>query len=331
MGKAFTRDRYGKHRTVECGERLRVKTKARTDGLLDAIDDERARPDRRRDARRRREQHDRALAQQAQHFGLVPAAKRLCAEVPGRRQQRVREEAIARQRIEVVGTAAQSRELRCPRFRTRSRAPRRPARARLPESRRDRIRRTPSRVGRRFDAFARQVARKIAASDADAYVATFASRSRDRQVAPPSVIAIKAGGDIRDRPRRAVRSSRSIPAEAAGLRRDTEPRVGRKPYTPQSEAGKRTEPSASLPSAIGTRPPATAAADPPDDPPGVRERSCGLRVGPKWRFSVVPPMPNSSMLVTPTQIAPARSSRRRQRHRAPRADRRCAASNPRSS
>src|SRR5689334_21573538 len=52
------------------------------------------------------------------------------------------------------------------------------------------------------------------------------------------------------------------------------PRVGRSPKTPQSDAGSRIDPRPSLPIVIGTMPAATAAADPPDDPPGVREGSC---------------------------------------------------------
>ena len=60
----------------------------------------------------------------------------------------------------------------------------------------------------------------------------------------------------------------------------TSPRVGRKPYTPHSEAGSRIEPSASPPIATGTRPAASAAAHPPDEPPAVRAGSCGLRVAP---------------------------------------------------
>ena len=55
-------------------------------------------------------------------------------------------------------------------------------------------------------------------------------------------------------------------------------------------------------------PAATAAADPPDDPPGTRDVSCGLRVGPKAEFSVELPMANSSRLVLPTTAAPAASS-----------------------
>ena len=55
---------------------------------------------------------------------------------------------------------------------------------------------------------------------------------------------------------------------------------GFRPNTPQKEEGTRMEPLVSDPSAIGTRPPATAAADPPDDPPVMWPRSCGLREGP---------------------------------------------------
>ena len=72
----------------------------------------------------------------------------------------------------------------------------------------------------------------------------------------------------------------------------------------------RIEPPPSLPWAIGTRPAATAAAAPPDEPPGVRERSQGLRVAPVWRGSVVGRIPNSGMFVIPTITKPASRSRR---------------------
>ncbi len=52
------------------------------------------------------------------------------------------------------------------------------------------------------------------------------------------------------------------------------------PTTPQCDAGWRIEPPVSLPNAIGTMPAATAAAEPPDEPPGVRARSHGLRAAP---------------------------------------------------
>ncbi len=66
----------------------------------------------------------------------------------------------------------------------------------------------------------------------------------------------------------------------------------------------RSEPPPSLPCAIGTSPAATAAAEPPEDPPGVRSRSHGLRVGPVKRGSVVGRIANSGRLVTPTITKP---------------------------
>jgi hypothetical protein len=86
------------------------------------------------------------------------------------------------------------------------------------------------------------------------------------------------------------------------------PKVGRRPKIPQSAAGTRIEPFVSDASASGTSSAATAAADPPDEPPAMRVRSCGLCVGPSCAFSVTNPYANSSMFVTPTRIAPARSS-----------------------
>ena len=65
----------------------------------------------------------------------------------------------------------------------------------------------------------------------------------------------------------------------------------------------------SLPRAIGAKPAATAAALPPEEPPGTRLRSWGLRVGPKAECSVEEPMANSSMFVFPTNTAPAAASR----------------------
>ena len=52
-----------------------------------------------------------------------------------------------------------------------------------------------------------------------------------------------------------------------------------------------------------------AAALPPEEPPGTRLRSCGLRVGPNAEFSVEEPMANSSRFVLPTMTAPAAASR----------------------
>ncbi len=59
------------------------------------------------------------------------------------------------------------------------------------------------------------------------------------------------------------------------------------------------EPAVCVPSASGTWKSATAAADPDDEPPGVRAGSCGLRVSPG------PKKANSVVTVLPRMIAPA--------------------------
>src|SRR4051794_25897794 len=69
------------------------------------------------------------------------------------------------------------------------------------------------------------------------------------------------------------------------------------------------EPPASEPGGRGLNPAATAAALPPDEPPGTRAGSCGLRVGPKAEFSVDDPIANSSRFVLPTTTAPAPTTR----------------------
>ncbi len=74
---------------------------------------------------------------------------------------------------------------------------------------------------------------------------------------------------------------------------------------PQSAAGWRMEPPVSEPSVSGSSPAATAAAEPPELPPGTRVKSHGLAVGRKAEFSVEEPMANSSMFNRPRGIAPA--------------------------
>ena len=66
---------------------------------------------------------------------------------------------------------------------------------------------------------------------------------------------------------------------------------------PHSAAGWRIEPPVSVPIAHGALPAATAAAEPPDEPPGTRARSHGFSVGPKPEFSVEEPIANSSWFV----------------------------------
>ena len=78
---------------------------------------------------------------------------------------------------------------------------------------------------------------------------------------------------------------------------------------PQSAAGWRIEPPVSVPIATGARPAATAAAEPPELPPGTRSWSQGFRTSPKAEFSFDEPIANSSMFVFASVDAPAASRR----------------------
>src|SRR5215470_938568 len=91
--------------------------------------------------------------------------------------------------------------------------------------------------------------------------------------------------------------------------RETRPYVGFSPTTPQNAAGWRIEPPVSVPRLAAHRPAATAAALPPELPPGTRSGFHGFLVRWNAEFSVDEPMPNSSRLSLPTRIAPAARSR----------------------
>src|SRR5581483_471998 len=78
-----------------------------------------------------------------------------------------------------------------------------------------------------------------------------------------------------------------------------------RPTTPQWLAGCLIEPPVSEPRAASAKSPATAAAEPPEDPPGTRDVSCGFLLGPYAEFSVELPMANSSMFARPIKTAPA--------------------------
>src|SRR5450755_404374 len=64
------------------------------------------------------------------------------------------------------------------------------------------------------------------------------------------------------------------------------PRVGLSPKRPQQDAGMRIDPPPSLACESGTMPAATAAADPPLDPPDESSGFQGFLVGPKSVGSV---------------------------------------------
>src|SRR5690625_7330065 len=83
---------------------------------------------------------------------------------------------------------------------------------------------------------------------------------------------------------------------------------------PQKAAGIRILPPPSVPTAHGPIPAATAAAAPPDEPPGVSCGSIGLRVIPVRGLSVTAFHASSGVVVLPTKTIPSA------RHRAVTAD-----------
>jgi hypothetical protein len=85
----------------------------------------------------------------------------------------------------------------------------------------------------------------------------------------------------------------------------TSPGEGRSPTTPHSAAGMRSEPPVSEPVAIGSMSTASAAADPPEEPPALSTGSKGLPVAPHTGLRVLAPAPMSGTLVLAVTIAPA--------------------------
>src|ERR1700744_160334 len=73
----------------------------------------------------------------------------------------------------------------------------------------------------------------------------------------------------------------------------------------------RFDPLVSVPRPAGAMRAATATALPPDDPPGIRPGSYGLRTGPACaaRFVLVTPQASSCMFALPSSTAPASSRR----------------------
>src|SRR5271163_4792178 len=90
---------------------------------------------------------------------------------------------------------------------------------------------------------------------------------------------------------------------------DTRPYVGIIAGMPQYAPGCRIEPPVSVPRDTTDNPAATAAAEPPLEPPGTRSSATGLRTGPYAEFSFEDPMANSSQFVFPRITAPACSRR----------------------
>ena len=99
-----------------------------------------------------------------------------------------------------------------------------------------------------------------------------------------------------------TRSSDQLSASAPA--RLTRPYVGFTPTRPHCDAGIRIEPPVSDPIAPITAPAATAAPEPPLEPPGLRSRSHGFRTG-----GVYTPHASTCVAVLPTSTAPAVRSR----------------------
>ena len=77
------------------------------------------------------------------------------------------------------------------------------------------------------------------------------------------------------------------------------------PTVPQAADGMRIEPPVSVPTAPKHMPAASAAAEPPLEPPADRDSSSGFLTGPNAVSSLVVPNANSCRFVLPMMIAPA--------------------------
>ena len=102
----------------------------------------------------------------------------------------------------------------------------------------------------------------------------------------------------------------SVRASGHTPSRLTRPNVGLSPCTWQNALGTRIEPPVSVPSASGARPAASAAPEPPLEPPATRDGSRGLRTVPSASLIELKPHANSCVAVLPSTIAPASRTRR---------------------
>src|SRR5260370_40634255 len=83
------------------------------------------------------------------------------------------------------------------------------------------------------------------------------------------------------------------------------PYVGLSPTTPQQAAGRRIEPPVSLPMAPATRPAATAAAEPLDEPPDAWPAPHRFCTAPWCPVSPDRPIASSVMVSLPGRSGPA--------------------------
>src|SRR5580658_1388317 len=134
---------------------------------------------------------------------------------------------------------------------------------------------------------------------ASAEVESFESCPAITDITVAASVIVVANGPIRS----------SDEAKAINPHLDTRPYVGISAGIPQYAPGCRIEPPVSVPSDTTDKPAATAAAEPPLEPPGTRSIAAGFRTGPYAEFSFELPMANSSQLVLPRITAPASSRR----------------------
>ena len=127
-----------------------------------------------------------------------------------------------------------------------------------------------------------------------------------------------AGPHRTDRCRRSSREQQRGVAHAAGMgpkrsivhegvhqaSTGTSPRDGRTPTPPLNAGGRRMDACVSVPSEPSAMPLTTEITGPPEEPPGMRSSSPGLRA-----CSVVTPSANSCVAALPAMIAPASYSR----------------------
>jgi len=126
---------------------------------------------------------------------------------------------------------------------------------------------------------------------------------------PGMLPAITSSTAALSRTERVTTCSMASPCQASPMSgpSDTRPRDGFSPTKPHSLAGMRIEPPPSLAWATATIRDATAAAEPPLEPPVDRVGFHGLGDGPNASGSVVALRPNSGVLVFPRQRNPAGS------------------------
>jgi hypothetical protein len=105
-------------------------------------------------------------------------------------------------------------------------------------------------------------------------------------------------------PIRGESARRTLTASGTTPASETSPRVGLIADVPESAEGIRRKPAVSVPVATGTIRAASAAAEPPLEPPADRSSAHGF---PTW--SVVPPIASSCVWRWPSRMAPAEESR----------------------